>query len=148
MSRFAAGFQLLLFARRFDRAFTELMKGKNFPRYYSVMVLLDVKVGGISQQQICQELFINKSSMVKIVDYLSWKHFVERKPNPLDKRENLIFLTATGRKALRLVYWAMAAISEIAFEDISKNERKNFDRVIDYILSNLRAIAALQKLPN
>lgn len=55
---------------------------------------------GISQQELAAKLGIHPSRLVAILDALERRGFVERKPNPADRRQYALHLTATGRKIL------------------------------------------------
>jgi len=55
---------------------------------------------GISQQELSAKLAIHPSRLVAILDALERRGFVERKPNPGDRRQYALHLTASGRKAL------------------------------------------------
>ena len=68
---------------------------------------------GCNQQYICNNLAIDKTAMVKVIDYLIKVGFVDRNVNPDDRREHFIVLTKKGLK--------QTAEIVKAFEDIWKN---------------------------
>ena len=56
------------------------------------------KQDGQSQQQLCDATFRDKPSITRLVDNLEKNKLVKRVGNRSDRRVNLIFLTASGRK--------------------------------------------------
>lgn len=65
----------------------------------SVLLLLDAREPG-SQQQAAQRLGVDRTTMVALIDALEGKGLVARRPDPMDRRRNVIVLTATGRETL------------------------------------------------
>ncbi len=55
---------------------------------------------GISQQEIADFMGKDKSSVLRGLDILERKNYIERRPKPNDRRVNLIFLTPTGKEIL------------------------------------------------
>jgi DNA-binding MarR family transcriptional regulator len=62
-----------------------------------------------SQQDIARRLGVDRTTMVAFVDMLEGKGLVERRPHALDRRRNVIELTAAGRETLQK---ALVASSE------------------------------------
>ncbi len=56
------------------------------------------KQDGQSQQQLCEATFRDKPSITRLVDNMEKNKLVKRVGNKSDRRVNLIFLTASGRK--------------------------------------------------
>jgi DNA-binding MarR family transcriptional regulator len=54
-----------------------------------------------SQQQIAARLGIDRTSMVAFLDVLEEKALVARRPDPKDRRRNVVVLTGTGEDTLR-----------------------------------------------
>lgn len=55
---------------------------------------------GISQQELSAKLGIHPSRLVAILDALEHRGFVQRKPNPADRRQYALHLTPDGKKIL------------------------------------------------
>jgi DNA-binding MarR family transcriptional regulator len=55
----------------------------------------------LSQQEAAEEMGIDRTTMVSLVDALEAKGLVERHRSPDDRRKNIIELTAAGRDCLR-----------------------------------------------
>jgi DNA-binding MarR family transcriptional regulator len=55
----------------------------------------------LSQQQAAGQLGVDRTTMVDLVDGLEQNNLVERRPDPSDRRRNIVQLTADGQHALR-----------------------------------------------
>jgi DNA-binding MarR family transcriptional regulator len=52
---------------------------------------------GISQQALSEKLFVTKGNVCGLIGRMEQRDLVERRPDPDDKRANLLFLTDKGR---------------------------------------------------
>jgi DNA-binding MarR family transcriptional regulator len=52
---------------------------------------------GISQQTLSEKLFVTKGNVCGLIGRMEQRDLVERRPDPNDKRANLLFLTDKGR---------------------------------------------------
>lgn len=52
----------------------------------------------LAQQQAAGKLNVDRTTMVDLVDVLEGKGLVERRPDPNDRRRNLVHLTAKGEQ--------------------------------------------------
>ena len=68
-------------------------------RELSVLLLLDAREPE-SQQAAAERLQVDRTTMVTFVDLLEGKGHVRRRPDPTDRRRNVVEVTAEGRKAL------------------------------------------------
>jgi DNA-binding MarR family transcriptional regulator len=66
----------------------------------SVLLFLDAREPE-SQQQAARRLGVDRTTMVALIDGLEEKALVARRPDPADRRRNVVELTSAGRKALR-----------------------------------------------
>ena len=69
------------------------------PRDAAILATLEA-VGPCSQQQLSDSLNVNRTAMVKLIDSLEARGFVERRRNPHDRRSYALYPTAAGREAL------------------------------------------------
>ncbi len=61
------------------------------------------KKGAISQQELADHLLVTKGNVVGLIDRLSARGFVERRPSETDRRVNLLEITATGCRLVERV---------------------------------------------
>ncbi|NUR90623.1 MAG: MarR family transcriptional regulator [Nonomuraea sp.] len=69
-------------------------------RELAVLAVLDAGQA-ISQQDAATRLGIDRTTMVAMVDALERKGLVARRPDPADRRRNLVELTEHGTRVLR-----------------------------------------------
>jgi DNA-binding MarR family transcriptional regulator len=70
-------------------------------------VFQHIKADGSRLSELAENAQLTKQSMGYLVDYLEEHGYVERRPDPTDRRASLIFLTERGwsevREALRII---------------------------------------------
>jgi DNA-binding MarR family transcriptional regulator len=54
-----------------------------------------------SQQQAARRLGVDRTSMVALIDALEGKGLVARRPDPADRRRNVVAITDAGRRTLK-----------------------------------------------
>jgi DNA-binding MarR family transcriptional regulator len=69
-------------------------------RELAVLVALDAHEP-LSQQEAAGRLGVDRTTMVDLVDSLEQKELVERRPDPADRRRNIVQLTTRGKRTLR-----------------------------------------------
>ena len=73
------------------------MENTPIERYYFPLYLIGMNSGKISQQQLADQLLTDKVSMVRILDNLTEDGYVERRVNPNDRRQHLLYITEAGK---------------------------------------------------
>ena len=62
------------------------------------VLLLAAAVPASSQLEMATRLHVDRTTMVSLVDSLECKALIERRPDPTDRRRNVIALSALGRE--------------------------------------------------
>ena len=88
-------------------------------RECAVLITID-DAEPLSQQQAADRMRIDRTTMVALVDELEDKGLLERRPDPADRRRNVIALTKPGRRTLRR---ARAATAEAESRVLSETQR-------------------------
>lgn len=70
------------------------------PREWAALNCLDEQ-HGLSQREVADLLGVDRTTMVVLVDELEAKGWVERHPQPDDRRKNIVALTRTGRDVMQ-----------------------------------------------
>jgi DNA-binding MarR family transcriptional regulator len=70
------------------------------PREWAALNCLDEQ-HSLSQREVADLLGIDRTRMVALVDELEAKGWVQRRPQPDDRRKNIVTLTSTGRGLLQ-----------------------------------------------
>lgn len=86
--------------------------------------------GPVSQQEISQALTIDRTTMVALVDGLTAKGLVARKPDPSDRRKNLVEATAQGRSVAERAGPAVDEVERRFLEPVAATDREALLRIL------------------
>ncbi|WP_432840119.1 MarR family winged helix-turn-helix transcriptional regulator [Dactylosporangium sp. CA-092794] len=89
----------------------------------------------MSQQQAAQRLGIDRTTMVALLDALEAKGLVERRPDPDDRRRNVIGLTGTGQRTLHRAREASDAAERELLAPLSRSAAEQLRRALRAIVS-------------
>ncbi|MFE5411090.1 MarR family winged helix-turn-helix transcriptional regulator [Microbacterium sp. NPDC056569] len=91
-------------------------------RSYSVLVLTS---GGArpSQRELAEFLRLDPSQVVSLVDELQTRGLVERRPDPADRRANVVVATDAGRALVGEARESARAAEERVHAELSASER-------------------------
>jgi len=92
---------------------------------------------GISQQSCGQALKVAPSQMVTLVDALEDKGYLERRPDPADRRVRALHVTPQGRRALASAFEAAGRNEQALFGSLSDHERSELRRLLQAVADNL-----------
>ena len=70
------------------------------PREWAALNCLDEQ-HGLSQREVAGLLGVDRTTMVALIDELQAKGWVERQPQPDDRRKNVVSLTPKGRDLMQ-----------------------------------------------
>ena len=88
---------------------------------------------GISQQELSTKLQIHPSRLVAILDNLEERKFVERRPNPEDRRLYSLFLTKDGHEILEQIGLVAREHQEALLSTLSAEERAKLTELLHRI---------------
>ena len=90
---------LLRFHNRLERCMAEALgvHGLTLPRFDVLATLWHGE--GITQQELAERLLVTKGNVVGLIDRVSTAGWVERRPDPEDRRANRLYLTDAGRNS-------------------------------------------------
>ena len=103
-------------------------------------VLAICREPGRSQEEIAQELCLNKSTVARSVNYLEGKGYVLRNPLPSDKRQFALCPTEKALAVLPEIKKASAEWREFLSEGITQEEFDVFDSVLERMQARAREI--------
>ncbi len=106
---------------------------------WSVMAVL-WKEDGCTQQILADKTYRGRAGITRLVDTLERKKFVERRDDPEDRRNKLIFLSKSGRAIENTVVKVLNDIVSSLTEGISKAQLDSFRNTFDKINSNIKKI--------
>ena len=91
-AKLSVGTKALILSKLYYSVLSKSLENLDVERYYSILFFLN-EHNGCNQQNICNNLAIDKTAMVKVIDHLIKVGFVDRNVNPDDRREHFIVLT-------------------------------------------------------
>jgi DNA-binding MarR family transcriptional regulator len=101
--------------------------------HFAILAALD-EFGPGSQVQIGQRCGIDQSDMHAMVDELAGQDYVQRAPDPSDRRRNLITLTPAGRRRLDKLDTALCKVQDNLFNGLSATERDHLAVLLTRVL--------------
>ena len=135
--RLPLGRSLAILAKTYYGALTKQLEHLEIERYYSILILIENHGADCTQQFICDELKMDKVSMVRIVDYLIEKKYVKKVVNPKDRREHFIQLTKKAIEVLPAIHQAIDEVNSSALKGIAKEKQKELYANLNTIQKNL-----------
>ncbi|PWJ47091.1 MarR family winged helix-turn-helix transcriptional regulator [Faecalicatena contorta] len=92
---------------------------------------------GITQKELSQELYVDKSTTAKAVKSLVSLGYIRKEPSPDDKRFEKLYLTEKGQEIKAHIQNTFLEIVEIATKSLSAKEAEEAVRLLKVILDGL-----------
>lgn len=108
-----------------------------------VMLLLEAE-DGLTPGQIATRLGVRPPTVTKTVNRLQAQGYVDKRGSERDARQANIFLTETGRGAIRGIERAVRKTDRLAFDGFDKKERRLLFSLLGRIEANLNGTPAPQ----
>ena len=116
-------------------------KNKNIQsHHYAILSVIDSNGAEINQMKLCEELGIDKASMVKIIDHLENLEFIERIGSKADRRVKNLILTKKGTLFLQEGRTIRSNIESKLIESLSPAETEQFKKLLLKILDHQQSI--------
>jgi DNA-binding MarR family transcriptional regulator len=94
---------------------------------------------GITVSELAELARVRKQTMAQAVDQLERMGYVERRPNPRDRRSRLVFLTERGASVKPVTHATAARVEEHWAELTSREELEALRASLLHLLTELRA---------
>jgi DNA-binding MarR family transcriptional regulator len=109
-------------------------------KHYGVLAVLDEK-GSITQHEIGKCVYIDRTTMVSIIDDLEKLGLVERKEHPTDRRSHAIFMTVKGRETFPKAHKLGLSVEKGFLECLSVRDQKELIRLLRQLVVTHYAVA-------
>ncbi len=109
-------------------------------RYFFHILVLAESARMLTQKELAEVVDFDKTAMVRVVDYLTEKGYLERKVNPEDRREQFVVLTAKGRRDAPKIKAAVIKVNQSAMRGISPEKARIFLSCLDIIARNFASL--------
>lgn len=114
------------------------MRPFGMQRAFLPMVLIDQAGGKMTQQELTQELNIDKVSANRIVSYLESQGWLIKKHCPEDRRKARLYLSAEGEQLVPEIKRAIDRAHELFLETLAPEEREELFRLFGKIRKNIQ----------
>jgi DNA-binding MarR family transcriptional regulator len=94
-----------------------------------------------SQLALAQQLAVDKTAMTYLLDDLEHAGLVERRPDPADRRQRQIVITANGRRALEESGERLAGAEQRLLSALTPEEARVFRLALDRVARSTQAPA-------
>lgn len=128
-----------IFSKLYYGVLSKSLETLDIERYFSILYFLNEN-NGCSQQCVCDNLVIDKTAMVSIINYLMKMDYIKRRVNPGDRRGYFIVLTKKGKKHTEEIVRSFNTIDKKIFSTISKGDQTTFIRVLNILSDNLKEL--------
>lgn len=133
------GTKALILSKLYFGVLSKSLESLEIERYYSVLYFLSHN-NGCTQQHICNNLAVDKTAMVKVINYLAKAGYLKITKNPDDRREHFINLTKKGLRRTEEVIKAFNNLDKEMFSDLTKDEKENFLKLLQLISDKLQSM--------
>ncbi|MEV0380557.1 MarR family transcriptional regulator [Nonomuraea sp. NPDC050643] len=103
--------------------------------HYRILAALD-EFGVASQAEIGRRCSMDRSDVVAAINELAAQGFVERTPDPGDRRRNMVSLTKAGDQQLRRMDRALDKVQDDLLGPLPAEDRQTLTRLLTRLLTH------------
>jgi MarR family transcriptional regulator, transcriptional regulator for hemolysin len=123
-------------AKHYYDRFCKELGDTDIDRYYVVLMQI-CKYQSVTQQYLSNSLGTDKTSMVRIIDYLNKHGYVTRGANPVDRRQSVIRPTEKADLLFPKMRESFLCVNNNCMKDFSPGEKQSFYSMMERIIKNL-----------
>lgn len=101
----------------------------------SILLLILEPKNGKSMNQLSDQMGCDASNMTGLVDRLESRNFIERTPDPKDKRVKLISLTKSGIKQRNELMSEVSQNTSLDLDKLTNSEKIAFEKILNKLTS-------------
>jgi DNA-binding MarR family transcriptional regulator len=131
------GFLLHDTARLMRRDFERRSRSSGLTRAQWAVLAYLARSEGTSQAALAEMLEIEPITLVRLLDRLENAGWVERRPDPSDRRVRRLYLTETARPLMEQFQELASATREAALSGLSEAERRQLSDLLMKVRTNL-----------
>jgi MarR family transcriptional regulator for hemolysin len=140
--------KLNVLGRDYLAALDDHMARFDIDRHYYPLTLIVHHDGQLTQKGLSEILGKDKSLIVKIIDRLTDKGFVQRQINPNDRRAHFLAPTDKAKAVMPHLLKTFEHMNKSASKGISKQDMQIFENVLAKMRENLVDFAKLETVPD
>lgn len=121
----------LRFQNRFERRTSETLAKHGLTRSQFDVLATLWHGDGIHQQELAQRLLVTKGNVVGLIDRVGAAGWVERRPDPDDRRALRLYLTEKGREIVAKAFPDIVALNQKIFGTLNEAELKTLNTLVN-----------------
>lgn len=135
-----SGFMVYKLAQYVQETFEEFFVDQPLAaRHFLVLRVLTREGQPMTQQQLCNALWIDRATMVGVVQSLLDLEYLKKRENPEDKRSHLVSITAKGERYYERSAGAFEALDSKIFSGLQGDELKQLKAMLRKAMAGLEA---------
>ena len=119
---------------------TARYEGTELGSYQDTYIVHVCRTPGITQEQLAGKIYVHKSNVARQLSALEEKGFVERRPDPDDRRSLRIFPTRRALDILPLILEVRRAWSEAVLAGLDQTERAGLEAALSRLAGNAKRV--------
>jgi MarR family transcriptional regulator for hemolysin len=123
--------------RKFLTALNVELRNLDIERNFYALLIIEGGRGKITQQDLAEMLESDKVSVVRIIDYLSGKGYVQRVKDSSDRRKYGLILTPKAENEIPQIKKAIEEVTQKAFKGITGKKIEELYDTLNIIRYNL-----------
>jgi DNA-binding MarR family transcriptional regulator len=134
------GFLVSDIARLIGVEYNRIMKpmGLTTPQFFMIMQLQ--RQDGVTQSHLANRLAVGKVSTSGLIDRLEQSGWIERRPDPNDRRSNLIYLTDKGHDIEARMLATGKSLTKQTLKNLNTEQRSTLIDLLATVKANLLEI--------
>lgn len=124
------GYWCALVGQQYLQAMRKQLAHLEMDRWYFTLVHLAAAKEPVTQQELADQLHLDKATMVRAIDHLSAKGYVERRQCPSDRRKHHLVVLPKAHSAVKQIRQAYGQLNDLAFAGIKEEDRQ---RMMDHL---------------
>jgi MarR family transcriptional regulator for hemolysin len=121
--------------------------GASHAAWLVLHALIEHGAEGSSQRTLAEHLFIEGPTMTRHLDRLEAGGLIERRPDPQDRRNTLVYTTAEGKRMLRRLTSIMEKAQEDILAGLTPDEIDTLTQLMQRVRDNVERAAELESVP-
>lgn len=126
-------------AKAYADHFTTQLKDLPLKRYYYALVVIESYQGDINQTLLGEELYMDKASIVRMLDYLEAEKCIRRVQNPQDRRAHLLELSPKAKAMIPAIKKALQQSNIVCLEEARALGISNIELALEQMYHALQS---------
>ncbi len=142
MSSSSIGYWCSVAAHQYFARIQRKLVKLDITNWYYVLLVIEDGEGGLSQQELADELDLDKVAMTRALDHLGERGYIERCDCAGDRRKHLVKLTPKAKPVVKAIRTAYEELNNEALAGVKKADRAAFMTHLMTMVNNLRSEGA------